>query len=135
MAPRGRFVWEQNRQRAFERAAVWMRHYRNHPSVVMWIAGFNFFNSAEDADPRHLRRRGWGQHDQRWQRLVTAGQELFDGLRKLDSSRVYYSHAGAYVGDVYTMNCYLNLLPLQEREEWLSAWADGGEMPRSNQRR
>ena len=27
------------------------------------------------------------------------------------------------------MNCYLDLLPLQEREEWLSAWADGGEMP------
>ena len=54
-----RSVWEQNRQHAFDRAAVWMRHYRNHPSVVMWVAGFNFFNSAVDADPRHVGRGGW----------------------------------------------------------------------------
>lgn len=129
MGPKGRFVWEQSRPRAFERAAVWMRHYRNHPSVVMWIAGFNFFNNAVDADPRHLGRRGWDQSDERWQRLMVAGEELFDGLRKLDPTRVFYSHAGAYTGDVYTMNCYLDLIPLQEREEWLSAWAEGGEMP------
>jgi beta-galactosidase len=129
MASRGRFVWEQSKQRAFDRAAVWMRHYRNHPSVVMWIAGFNFFNSADDADPRHIGRSGWGQDDERWRRLMVAGQEMFDGLRKLDPTRVYYSHAGAYTGDVYTMNCYLDLLPLQEREDWLSAWAESGAMP------
>ncbi len=129
MAARGRLVWDQNKQRAFERAAVWMRHYRNHPCVVMWIAGFNFFNSAEDADPRHVGRGGWGLSNERWQRLMVAGQEMFDGLKKLDSSRVYYSHSGAYTGDVYTMNCYLDLIPLQEREEWLSEWAKSGEMP------
>ncbi len=27
------------------------------------------------------------------------------------------------------MNCYLDLMPLQEREDWLSAWAESGEMP------
>ena len=45
----GGIIWETNQQRALERAAVWMRHYRNHPSVIMWIAGFNFFNNAVDA--------------------------------------------------------------------------------------
>ena len=126
---KGRLVWGQNRQRAFERAAVWMRHYRNHPSVVMWIAGFNFFNSAVDADPRHIGRRGRGQGDERWQRLMVASEEMFDGLRKLDPTRAYYSHAGAYSGDIYTMNCYLDLIPLQEREDWLSLWAESGDMP------
>ena len=94
MAPRGRMAWDQNRQRAFERAAVWMRHYRNHPSVVMWIAGFNFFNNAMDADPRHIGVGGWDQNDARWQRLMAAGQDMFDGLKQLDSTRAYYSHAG-----------------------------------------
>ncbi|HZR16810.1 MAG TPA: glycoside hydrolase family 2 TIM barrel-domain containing protein, partial [Verrucomicrobiae bacterium] len=126
---KGRLIWEQSRQRALDRATVWMRRYRNHPSVVMWIAGFNFFNNAVDADPRHIGRRAWGQGDERWQRLVVAGNEMFDGLKKLDPTRVYYSHAGAYAGDVYTMNCYLDLIPLQEREDWLSAWAEAGEMP------
>ena len=124
-----KLVWEQNQKRALERAAVWMRHYRNHPSVVMWVAGMNFFNSAVDADPRHIGRRGWDQTNQRWQRIMAAGKEMFDGLKKLDPTRVYYSHAGAYTGDVYTMNCYLDLLPLQEREDWLSEWCQSGEMP------
>jgi beta-galactosidase len=124
-----KLIWEQNQKRALERAAVWMRHYRNHPSVVMWIAGMNFFNSAVDADPRHLGRHGWDQTNQRWQRIVAAGTEMFDGLKKLDPTRVYYSHAGASTGDVYTMNCYLDLIPLQEREDWLSEWASSGEMP------
>lgn len=129
MNPRGQLPWEQNRQRASDRAAVWMRHYRNHPSVIMWIAGFNFFNSAADADPRLMGRRGWGQDDERWRRLMVYGKEMFDDLRKLDATRAFYSHSGAYTGDVYTMNCYLDLIPLQEREEWLSAWAESGEMP------
>ncbi len=125
----GKMVWEKNQPRALERAAVWMRHYRNHPSVVMWIAGMNFFNSAVDADPRHVGRGGWDLSSQRWQRLMVAGKEMFDAIRKLDPTRVYYSHAGAYTGDVYSMNCYLDLLPLQEREDWLSAWAKTGDMP------
>jgi len=108
---------------------VWMRHYRNHPSVVIWIAGMNFFNNAVDADPRHLGRRDWGQSDDRWHRLMLYGQQMFDGLKQLDPTRAYYSHAGACTGDIYTMNCYLDLLPLQEREDWLSAWTEAGEMP------
>jgi beta-galactosidase len=127
--PGGRIVWQENQQRALERAAVWMRHYGNHPSAIMWIAGFNFFNNAVDADPRHIGRDGWGQGDQSWQRLIVAGKEMFDGLKKLDPTRVFYSHAGAYVGDVYSMNLYLDLLPLQEREDWLSEWAKSGQMP------
>ncbi len=133
--PGNRLVWERKRQRALERAAVWMRHYRNHPSVVMWIAGMNFFNSAVDADPRHLGRHGWDLNKERWQRILAAGRQMFAGLKKLDPTRAYYSHAGADTGDVYTMNCYLDLIPLQEREEWLSEWAGhhvlmvGGEMP------
>jgi beta-galactosidase len=129
MNSRGQIPWEQSRQRAMERAAVWMRHYRNHPSVIMWIAGFNFFNSAQDADPRLIGRRGWGQSDERWQRNIASGREMFDGLKKLDSTRAYYSHSGAYTGDIYTMNCYLDLMPIQEREDWLSSWAASGEMP------
>lgn len=129
MDSRRRFNWEQNEPRAMERASVWMRHYRNHPSVIMWIAGMNFFNNAVDADPRHIGQRDWDQGDQRWQHLITAGRQMFDDLKKLDSTRLYYSHAGAYTGDVYTMNCYLDLLPLQEREEWPSDWSKTGQMP------
>ncbi len=124
-----KIVWKQNQQRALERATIWMRHYRNHPSAVIWIAGFNFFNEAVDADPYNIGRRGWIQGDPRWESLLTAGSEMFDELKKLDTTRAYYSHSGAYTGDIYTMNLYLNMMPLQEREDWLNQWAKDGEMP------
>lgn len=126
---RGRLTWDQNRERARDRTAVWMRHYRNHPCAVMWIAGFNFFNSGVDADPRHMGRRAWDLDMPRWRGLMEAGRDMFETIKPLDPTRVYYSHAGAYTGDVYSMNCYLGLLPLQEREDWLSEWAHSGEMP------
>ncbi|HET6383015.1 MAG TPA: beta-galactosidase [Armatimonadota bacterium] len=129
MGPGGKITWSQNRPRAMERAEVWMRHYRNHPSAVIWIAGFNFFGSPVDEDPRHLGRHGWDKSNQRWQSILAAGKDMFEGLKKLDPTRVYYSHAGAYTGDIYTINCYLDMLPLQEREDWLSDWAKTGEMP------
>jgi beta-galactosidase len=123
-------TWDQNKQRAMERAEVWMRHYRNHPSVIIWVGGFNFFNSAVDADPRHLGRGGWDQTtDARWQKLMAANIDMFNGLRHLDPTRLYYSHAGADTGDFYTINCYLDEIPLQEREDWLSEWAKDGVMP------
>ena len=125
----GNLIWKQNQQRGMERADVWIRYYRNHPSAVMWIAGANFFNSAVDMDPRNVGRHGWAQSDPRWQPLLANAKEMFTGIKKLDPTRVYYSHEGADTGDVHSANCYLDLLPLQEREEWLSAWAENGEMP------
>ena len=38
-------------------------------------------------------------------------------------------HQGANFGDVYALNSYLNMIPLQEREEWISEWSKTGEMP------
>lgn len=127
--PSGKFIWEQNQQRALERAADWIRHYRKHPSAVMWIAGANFFNNAVDLDPRHFGRHGWAASDPRWQQLMANAKEMFTEIKKLDPTRVYYSHEGSDTGEVHSANCYLDLLPLQEREEWLSAWAENGEMP------
>ncbi len=125
----GNLIWDQSRTRALERADVWMRHYRNHPSVVMWVAGANFFNNAVVQDPRHIGRHGWIGRDSGWRALMDDAEDMFARLKQLDPTRVYYSHEGADTGDVHSMNCYLDFLPLQEREEWLSAWADSGEMP------
>jgi len=125
----GNLIWDQSRTRALERADVWMRHYRNHPSVVMWVAGANFFNNAVDQDPRHIGRHGWVGKDSDWRPLMDDAADMFRRLKQLDPTRVYYSHEGADTGDVHSMNCYLDLTPLQEREDWLSVWAESGEMP------
>jgi beta-galactosidase len=40
-----------------------------------------------------------------------------------------FIHNGGPTGDIYTVNNYLNFIPLQEREEWLSNYAQKGDMP------
>ena len=126
----GGIVWEKNRQRALDRAVVWMRHYRNHPSVVMWVSGANFFNNAVDSDPRHVGRRGTqNEPDPNWRNSWPPARRCSTAIKELDPTRVYYSHEGTDSGDVYAMNCYLDMIPLQERDDWLSEWAKNGDMP------
>jgi beta-galactosidase len=60
---------------------------------------------------------------------LSRSTEAFQILRTLDPTRPIFSHFGAYTGDVYTSNLYLNFIPLQEREEWMSHWASHGSMP------
>jgi beta-galactosidase len=125
----GNLTWKQNQQHALDRAMVWMRHYRNHPSVVMWVAGANFFNDADDMDPRHIGHRGWEQSNPQWKPLMDDARDMFAALKQLDPTRAYYSHEGSDTGDAHSMNCYLDFLPLQERDDLLSAWAKNGDMP------
>jgi hypothetical protein len=50
-------------------------------------------------------------------------------IKAADPTRPVFIHNGGSVGDIYTINNYLNFIPLQEREEWLSAYARNGDMP------
>lgn len=124
-----RVVWNaERRDRWTQRMEADWRRYRNHPSVLMWCFTPNFYNHASDQDPRHIGRRGFAPGDDTDAR-VQAGLEAFAILRRLDPTRPFFTHAGNRMGDVYTLNHYLNLIPLQEREEHLSEYARDGEMP------
>lgn len=117
---------------AYERrTARELKRVRNHPSVVMWGTNGNVFGSGLGMDPRSLgiRRDAW--YDSAYYRKfrAPAGDDMLAILKKHDPTRPVFTHHGGGVGDVYTLNMYLNLIPLQEREEWLSAWAQQGEMP------
>jgi beta-galactosidase len=97
-----------------------LERLRNHPSIVMWSPSANLFGS--DLAPRALGQRrqarnSWGTQ------VAGAGREALAAIRQLDPTRPVFTHEGGDVGDVYTANLYLDLIPLQERMEWLSLWA------------
>ncbi|MGD0500821.1 MAG: beta-galactosidase, partial [Bryobacteraceae bacterium] len=110
-------------------AAAQVKRYRNHPSVIMWNTSFNYAHG--DSQPRIIGNRGkaWNKlgawTDGRFPKL----QEAIEILRSLDGARPILSHSCGSVGDVYNLNLYMDLVPLQEREEWLSHWAAFGDMP------
>ncbi|RMD73314.1 MAG: hypothetical protein D6820_18815, partial [Lentisphaerae bacterium] len=100
----------------------------NSPALLMWNHSANCYINGRDQDPRLLGRKGWTNVQEEVARF-TKGERLCHEIRRIDPSRPVFSHAGGPVGDVYNLNCYLNMIPLQEREEWLSQWAKDGEMP------
>lgn len=122
--------WEENKKDWERRMHEVVDEQYNHPSIVMWWSGFNVFANGEDQNPARL-----GQIDKLkvqnpdWERRVKVGLEAMELMRKADPTRNVYSHNGSIVGDLQTTNMYLNLIPLQEREEWLSEWAENGEVP------
>ena len=103
----------------------------NHPSLVMWGTNANQFGSALNMDPRVLGRKRdrWFWWARGRKRRDAAGREMLGILKGLDPTRPVFVHHGGGLGDVHTLNMYLNLIPLQEREEWLTEWAAHGELP------
>ena len=111
-----------------------MRRYRNHPSVLMWATSPNFFANADDLNPRRIGKRKIEgtiskSENERLRANTPIGNEAIAEIKSLDPTRPVMIHHGANFGDVYGVNTYLNMIPLQEREEWISEWAKTGEMP------
>ncbi|MEG4631332.1 beta-galactosidase [Microcoleus sp. AR_TQ3_B6] len=111
-----------------------MRRYRNHPSVLMWATSPNFFGYADDQNPRRIGKRKvegtLGPSDNDRLRVNTPlGNDALAAIKSADPTRPVMVHEGAHFGDVYALNSYLNVIPLQEREEWISEWSKTGDMP------
>ena len=111
-----------------------MRRYRNHPSVLMWATSPNFFGHSDDQNPRRIGKRKVEGTLSKWdqERLLVntpLGNDALAAIKSADPTRPVMVHQGAHFGDVYALNSYLNMIPLQEREEWISEWSKTGEMP------
>lgn len=118
--------WEQRMRRE-------LRRYRNHASIVMWATTANCFGHIDDQNPLAMGRPiddpVWAKLGAEWRAHMLRGQEVVDAIKRADPTRPVLVHQGGPVGDVYALNNYLCLIPLQEREEWLSAWARDAQMP------
>ncbi len=49
--------------------------------------------------------------------------------RELDGTRPVYHHESGNLGDLYTVNIYLDWSPVQERSDWLGHWSAEGVKP------
>ncbi|MEG4334314.1 glycoside hydrolase family 2 TIM barrel-domain containing protein [Microcoleus sp. AT9_A2] len=117
-----------------DRMVIEMRRYRNHPSVLMWATSPNFFGNADDLNPRRIgKSKVEGtlspSENQRLRVNTPLGNDAIAAIKSADPTRPVMVHQGAHFGDVYALNSYLNLIPLQEREEWISEWSKTGERP------
>lgn len=126
--PEGKTLWE-------SRMIPELRRYRNHPSILMWANSANFFApKGDDQNPQRLGKKKvegtlgttW---DRFWRYRQPVGEDVVKTIKQYDPTRPVLIHNGGAVGDVYALNSYLNLIPLQEREEWISNWVEEADMP------
>ena len=106
------------------------RILRNHPSIVSFIAGFNRFSTELQRSPLCLGNgkrlsAPYGYEKER----TDSGNRIMAIMKKYDSTRPVTSHDSSGVGDYHTSNIYLNFIPLQERDEWLSEYVRTGDRP------
>ncbi len=120
---------EPEKRNGYERHLEWyMQQAQNHPSVVMYSQNHNSMAYADDENPErvplvldcilpsHLGERVRQAYDRDWIR------------QQFDKVKVHYNHSGSS-REAYTMNCYLNWVPMQERSEWWQRWAEYGARP------
>jgi len=100
----------------------------NHPSVVMYSQNHNSLGYTDDENPQRipLVLDGILPGDLREQIMRVYAREPI--LRQFDRVRPQYNHSGPS-REMYTMNCYLNWTPMQERSEWFQPWSEYGARP------
>jgi hypothetical protein len=50
-------------------------------------------------------------------------------VKRLDSTRIVYHHAGGNIGSMHTINFYPNFVPIQELSDWFGHWSKEGVKP------
>ena len=104
---------------------LWIKRYRNHPSILAWIPSMNFVGSIENIHAEGMGKRS-NVGDSGATKILNQAIAM---LKKNDPTRLAFGHAEGNIGDISSSNVYLNFVPLQEREEWPQEWNRHGNLP------
>ncbi len=122
-------------ERYRQQAESLIRRFQNLPGVVLYAMNHNATGYFGDQNPQKLdgiyspdermktedpRRRDL----QRKQALLAA-----EIVHRLDPSRPVYHHESGNLGEIFSLNCYLNWVPRQERSDWFEEWEARGTKP------
>ena len=99
-----------------------LRRYRNYPCVAMVYMGVNCYLPQWAYEAIHIGSGDGGDFAKMLDALVA-------GAKKTNPNVLYFSHSDGNTGEIASANLYLNWVPLQEREEWPSRWAERGHFP------
>ena len=108
-----------------------LRRYQNIPGIVMLATSHNAMGYADQQNPDRIGTSASGKkglspyHRNRREQAQLAEQIL----TRIDPSRPVYHHSAGRLGSVFSINCYLNWSPIQERSDWLEKWEKQGDLP------
>lgn len=96
------------------------RQMRNFPAVVAWVSSGPPSMPGQDQNPYNIGRP---------RSVAGPNPEVYHLQKSVDAAqRPIYWHAFTH-GDIMSANWYLNFIPMQEREDWISHWVEHGDVP------
>lgn len=112
-----------------------IRKYWNHPSVILYVTNHNRAGAWGDQSPLRIGGDYQRANSAKEVEMKEKGRNDFFVAQKriaeIDPSRPVYSHASGSLGGQYSLNCYLNWAPKQERSDWLENFYKNGKYPLS----
>ncbi len=106
-----------------------IRQYQNVPGVIMYVMNHNAMGYFGDQNPQKI------GNDYKPEKYVKTFKNRSQAViseniaKSIDPTRPVYHHESGNLGDVFSINCYLNWAPRQERSDWLEDWEKNGKMP------
>jgi hypothetical protein len=121
-------------QERYTKLTTWLiRQVQNNPSIITYAMNHNATGYYGDQNPIKM--------DGKYSLLTTPDvpesklkyrrqSKIAENITKaIDPTRAVYHHQSGNLGDLYTINFYLNWAPRQERSDWMNNWATNGEKP------
>jgi beta-galactosidase len=109
-------------------AAFYTRVAGSHPSVVCYAMSHNATGYNEDTNP--LMIDGLSNPRDQWAARNTERALRCEAIvKRLDPSRIVYHHSSGNLSAMYTLNFYLNFVPIQELDDWFEHWSTAGIKP------
>jgi len=117
-----------------EDVEIHVRQAQNHPSVVMYTTSHNATGYAQDQDPDRIDGiyNPYPDPENPQVRSDPRGRQALRAeavVKRFDASKPIYQHSSGNMSAMYTLNCYLNFVPIQERSDWFEHWAVRGVKP------
>ena len=109
-----------------------VRRFQNVPGVLLWSSTHNQTGYESDQDPALVTGRpedvpaGIASWRRRFRALALRADEI---VAAADPTRPLYHHESGAEGSFYTLNCYLDWAPVQERSDWFEHWETNGVAP------
>jgi beta-galactosidase len=118
---------------AYDRLVKHMvKRLQNVPGLLYWSSTHNATGYESDQNPAIIS----GKPDEiptnivNWrQRFRELALTVNEKMGEFDPTRPVYHHESGAEGTFYTLNCYLNWAPVQERSDWFEHWEKEGVMP------
>ncbi len=133
------FDWKLEDPAQAERYRVYaesrIRRLQNLPGVVFYSTSHNATGYSGDQNPQRLdgiyAPEKYGMDTLNPTRFQQRQEAMLAAriIQSIDPSRPIYHHESGNLGDIMTLNCYLNWAPRQERSDWLETWEQSGVKP------